>query len=632
MPQTYSIKDPTSGKTVKLTGDSPPTEAELTEIFAKLNSNAEEPPSASGGGMLDTALEFGKGVLKSPLAIIETGGNLIRKIPGVQALEDATGAYLNTGIDTKPQNPAQSVGRVVGDIGTAFVPGGAVTRGARAAASATPYVGPLVRGAVEALGAGGIAAAQGHDPTIPALVGGGLGTVAGSVRALRGAMVNPNPIERAALEYVHGQGVPVDAGTMSGNSMLKGTKFLADKTFGGAAVAQRAGRQEGKALESIGESLAERASPGAGSQTPETAGRGLYGAVEKTLTDLHDAANQGYDDLRALEPSNLQDIVVGYKPSPSGLVKNATPIIEKMAFPVNLKSVKSALKPVYDRMMRQMPVTQQQASPGLKAIQNIMEGPDVAPASIVDLDLSAIKSIARQADRPELRDIGQGLAAGAVKELDDAVKAAIGKGGPKALAALNAGRQATVKKYLAADVLDRLRTEPVGTFRQVTQAKDAAIDQLIELQKLAPAEMPNVARAYVEELVNTATRNGRYEGADSIAKQWQNLGTRTKSILFKNPTLVNELDKFFLAAKRLAENQNPSNSGGIVSIGSQLGAILVNPALGLGAQGLGPVVSAAMRNPRVVRIMTQGISGKPISAADQAFWASIAPLTAQEKR
>ena len=58
-----------------------------------------------------------------------------------------------------------------------------------------------------------------------------------------------------------------------------------------------------------------------------------------------------------------------------------------MAFPVNLKPVKAALKPVWDRMRRQMPVTQQDASPGLKAIQNIMEGPDVAPASIVDLDL-----------------------------------------------------------------------------------------------------------------------------------------------------------------------------------------------------------------------------------------------------
>ena len=51
---TYTVKDPQSGKTVKLTGDSPPTEAELTEIFAKLNTaRAPTPlPAAATTGML----------------------------------------------------------------------------------------------------------------------------------------------------------------------------------------------------------------------------------------------------------------------------------------------------------------------------------------------------------------------------------------------------------------------------------------------------------------------------------------------------------------------------------------------------------------------------------------------------
>jgi hypothetical protein len=37
----YTVKDPASGKTIVLTGDSPPTEAELTEIFAKVNGTTE---------------------------------------------------------------------------------------------------------------------------------------------------------------------------------------------------------------------------------------------------------------------------------------------------------------------------------------------------------------------------------------------------------------------------------------------------------------------------------------------------------------------------------------------------------------------------------------------------------------
>ncbi len=195
MPQTYTITDPTTGRQVKLTGDSPPTEAELTEIFMRINAPAapaatqpSEPDARRGRGValpdaegFRNAIDFGKGVLKAPLAVLEAGGNLIRKIPGVQAAEDALGAYVDTGIDTKPQNTAQSVGRVAGDIALAFAPAGAVTKGAKLAAGAVPKMAaPLARGAVEAAGAGGIAAAQGYDPTAAAVTGGALGTVAGA--------------------------------------------------------------------------------------------------------------------------------------------------------------------------------------------------------------------------------------------------------------------------------------------------------------------------------------------------------------------------------------------------------------------------------------------------------------------
>lgn len=40
---TYTVRDPQSGKTVKLTGESPPTEAELTQIFGSLATAAPTP-------------------------------------------------------------------------------------------------------------------------------------------------------------------------------------------------------------------------------------------------------------------------------------------------------------------------------------------------------------------------------------------------------------------------------------------------------------------------------------------------------------------------------------------------------------------------------------------------------------
>lgn len=46
----YTIRDPQSGKTVTLRGDSPPTEQELEQVFARVNkpeTNEEEPHSAA---------------------------------------------------------------------------------------------------------------------------------------------------------------------------------------------------------------------------------------------------------------------------------------------------------------------------------------------------------------------------------------------------------------------------------------------------------------------------------------------------------------------------------------------------------------------------------------------------------
>jgi hypothetical protein len=45
---TYAVTDPTTGKKVRLTGDSPPTEQELNDIFAKVNGGTDAPaPDAS---------------------------------------------------------------------------------------------------------------------------------------------------------------------------------------------------------------------------------------------------------------------------------------------------------------------------------------------------------------------------------------------------------------------------------------------------------------------------------------------------------------------------------------------------------------------------------------------------------
>jgi hypothetical protein len=289
-----------------------------------------------------------------------------------------------------------------------------------------------------------------------------------------------------------------------------------------------------------------------------------------------------------------------------------------MQLPVDLRMAKAALRPIYERMKRQLPFTQQQASPALKALENIVEGPDYAPVSVVDTDLGALKSLARGAELPELRDVSQGIAAGAVAQLDAAVRAAAAKGGPAAVKALTEGRRATTAKYAAAAVFDKLRQEPVQAFRQATYAKDSGIAYLRELAKLAPAEVPKLGRAYLDDLLQTATAEGGFTRASRVAADWQKLGPQTKTLLFGNR--VADLDRFFLLAKRLAESPNPSGTAlTLHGTGSLFGTFL-HPTTGIPYALTTGAVAKLLNSTRGVQLLTQGLRLPAQARVGRAAW------------
>jgi hypothetical protein len=230
---------------------------------------------------------------------------------------------------------------------------------------------------------------------------------------------------------------------------------------------------------------------------------------------------------------------------------------EEMGLPVDLTGAKQALRPLYDQMTRQLPITQQQANPGLKALSNILDGPDTAPLSQVDRDLSAIKSLARSQG---------GLAKMAVAKLSVAVDQAAANGGPTVTAALREGRQATIGKHATLALLDQLRDEPVKVFKQLTAPQDSAIHLLRQIKEAAPGETQTIARGYLEDALSTAMERGRFDHADKLYADWQRLGTETKKILFPQPGQTQALDHFFLLAKRLQENPNPSGTAHTLTV------------------------------------------------------------------
>lgn len=542
---------------------------------------------------------------------------------------------------------------------------------------------------------------------------------------------NPNPAEAAATDFGLDRGIPVDAGTATGSPVVRGTRYLADRSLGGAAVnAGQAQRQAG-AFTRVGGQLADAAHPTP--VVPTQAGEGVRSAISDLIDQFHETANGQYDTLRTLsedparasrfptapagsaaeraiarkigdglgtdtppsaaelrevhrilaEMENLPftprtwnwregevglrgnaagghaDIVPGSAGAPvyddilqaapgtsnmtrgevirnirsmleDGRVTNAgrgaldvararlagssavsRPVLppdagavahplgrmESMGLPVDLKMAKTMLRPVADQMHRQLPLTQAQANPGLKAIDNILSGPDYAPLGQVDRDLSAMKAVARSQG---------GLAKLAVKHLDQAVRDAATKAGPDVLQALETGRAATVAKYGAQAVLDKLRDEPRQVFDQLTRPKDTSVEQLKAVAELAPSEMPKIGRAVLEDLLQGATDKGGFSNTDRLYARWQGLGPQTKQILFGEPALVHDLDRFFLLAKKAAENPNPSGSGYMVSLAGQGELLIHNPVAGTVAQvGLG-ALAGLLRSQRFVRALTQG--------------------------
>jgi hypothetical protein len=148
-------------------------------------------------------------------------------------------------------------------------------------------------------------------------------------------------------------------------------------------------------------------------------------------------------------------------------------------------------------------VTQRDASAGLQAIKNILDAPDYLPASMVDMDLSAIKALAR-----ESAGRSHGLSAQAVRTLETELQRAIAIGGRPAQQALAAGRRAHVEGIRATELLESLKTEPAQLFKNLTQPNDAWLNRLRAVAREAPEAVPQIARAFLDELINKATQGG----------------------------------------------------------------------------------------------------------------------------
>lgn len=314
----------------------------------------------------------------------------------------------------------------------------------------------------------------------------------------------------------------------------------------------------------------------------------------------------------------------------------------QMPMAVDMTDAKAAIEPIYTRLKREAELAPLMGgkAEALRALDRLMTGPDHAPLSVAEGALGDIKTIARS-DDPLLRTAGQGVAGKAAQALGEAINLRAAGAGDVTYDALHAGRAATRGKYAAADVLEGLRAEPVKVYQQLTAPKDAGIEQLREVAKAAPDSMASLGRAKLEEMLGRATERGRFDHADALYADWQKLGPETKKILFKDPAVVEALDKFFLLAKRIGENPNPSGTAPTLVKTAEVTGATAALFSGHPLGALGSIASSVtmgglaklMYSPRGIRALTRVLETSPGGiarsgatvgrAAAQAAWLDL---------
>ncbi len=443
-----------------------------------------------------------------------------------------------------------------------------------------------------------------------------------------------NPTQQVAVDYLQDQGANLPLGTLTGNKFVQGVQKLAATSPMGAGVAADAARTTEGALQRTAGSLAAQASPTPA--TPESAGAAAGAKLDSNIAGLklqedaaYSGAWQGADD-----PANTVSVPVKTMQRPiTDNVGRATgktesvPVMANVQAPVDVRGIKQQLQPVYDSL-QWMPASDRASSAGYQAVSNILKGPDFIPAQAAEQGRSGLLTMGR-VDNPNLRNTSQGMAAGIIPDLTEGINAAVAKLGPDNLASLQKGRATHATKMDVADLADKLRDEPVQAFNQLTWKNDTGIDFLRKIQGQAPDVLPQVGRAYIQKLFDTATQEGGFSHSQSISNQWDNLGRETKKLLYPNPALRASLDKFFLGAKMVADNPNPSGTALVAQtsslatgIAGSIGLSLYAPHLGLPAlagEGLyvlgGRAVAKLLYSPAGVRLLTGGLKPENPGAA-----------------
>ena len=475
-------------------------------------------------------------------------------------------------------------------------------------------------------------------------IGGALGATVGTaagiagpeiVRNIQSAPVVPriqnyNPLEQQAINAAVAEGVPLSAGTATGNKWIRGFESAASNTPLGSLVAYGRNRQVEPAFQQWGQRLAERALPGQ-PMVPELAGRQVRNNLQTMVDAYTTRADAQYGPVWQLEanPSSRRSVQQGWEevPDPSGALDPATgqpamirqPVMEDVAMPVDVRGIKTLVAPLEARLSRVWEPAQQYSSRGLHAMRSILNGPDYIPARDAELSLGGLKRLSREDP--------QGVAGGDVArqiipELQQRVDAGVSAIDPRATQQLRQGREWTRISHEIRDVLDELRQEPVQAYGQMTERRDTSIDRMRNIEREAPGSGRIIGRAWLEEELNSAMATGGFTKTQTLLNHLNALGRAQLEIMFPNPVLRRNIREFALAAQKYGTNPNPSGTAGMLTATGSVSGMggFVSPlaviASNLGAAG----VAALLYSPRTAQTLLRGMRIPLGNRAANAMW------------
>lgn len=204
---TYNVTDPDSGKSIQLQGESPPTEAELNDIFAQVH------PSVG----VDSAKGAWSGLLSGLNDLAHTPGNMMNMgAHGIAAVADyfkpGAGAMINTAADT-----------------VASIPGLPMLSGS---ASDSPVLDKIGGGYVPKTTAGQYAHTIGEFA--PALIGGEAGTIPKLAKSFAGRVVAPALASETAGQVT--SGTPYEGAARLAGGLVGGVPGLIGPSLGRVAT------------------------------------------------------------------------------------------------------------------------------------------------------------------------------------------------------------------------------------------------------------------------------------------------------------------------------------------------------------------------------------------------------------